>query len=76
MTSDLNGEISSTQGMIKSVTPNFVVNVFCHCDYEPFYVASRTLFWDDITKFWDENLSSFTFSTGKLRKTMFWTNKN
>ena len=27
-----------------------------------------TLFWDDITKFWDENLLSFTFLTGKLRK--------
>ena len=30
-----------------------------------------TLFWDDITKFWDENLSLFTFLTGKLRKNLF-----
>ena len=34
-----------------------------------------TLFWDDITKFWDENLLLFTFLTGKLRKNLFWTNK-
>jgi hypothetical protein len=27
-----------------------------------------TLFLDDITKFWDENLLLFTFLTGKLRK--------
>ena len=27
-----------------------------------------TLFWDDITIFWDENLLLFTFLTGKLRK--------
>ena len=27
-----------------------------------------TLFWDDITLFWDENLLLFTFLTGKLRK--------
>ena len=34
-----------------------------------------TLFWYDITKFWDENLSLFTFLTGKLRKIMFWTDQ-
>ena len=35
-----------------------------------------TLFWDDFTKFWDENLLLFTFLTGKLRKkNLFWTNK-
>ena len=32
-------------------------------------------FQDDITKFWDENLLLFTFSTGKLRKNLFWNNK-
>ena len=31
-------------------------------------------FQDDITKFWDENLLLFTFSTGKLRKNLFWNN--
>jgi len=34
-----------------------------------------TLFWDDITKFWDENLLLFTFLFGKLRKNLFWTIK-
>ena len=34
-----------------------------------------TLFWDDITKFWDENLLLFTFLTRKLRKSLLWTNK-
>ena len=36
----------------------------------------ETLFWDDITKFWDENLLLLTFLTEKLRKkTLFWINK-
>ena len=30
-------------------------------------MLSSTLFWDDITKFWDENLLLFTFLTSKLR---------
>ena len=34
-----------------------------------------TLFWDDFTKVWDENLSLFTFLIGKLRKNLFWTIK-
>ena len=34
----------------------------------------ETLFWDDITKFRDENLL-FTFLTGKLRKKLFCNNK-
>ena len=33
-----------------------------------------TLFLDDITIFWDENLLLFTFLTGKLRKNLFCTN--
>ena len=33
-----------------------------------------TLFLDDITKFWDENLLLFTFLIGKLRKNLLWTN--
>ena len=37
-------------------------------------MSSCTLFWDDITKLWDENLLSFTFLTGKLRKNLFRTN--
>ena len=44
----------------------------CSCRTVCYFV---TLFWDDITKFWDENLLLFTFSTGKLRKNLFWTNK-
>ena len=38
-------------------------------------MLSCTLFWDDITKFWDENVLLFTFLTGKLRKKKSWTNK-
>ena len=34
-----------------------------------------TLFWDEITKFWDENLLLFTDLIEKLRKNLFWTNK-
>ena len=45
----------------------FIINLFR---------SSCTLFWDDITKFWDENFLSFTFLTGKLRKSLLWTNKN
>ena len=30
--------------------------------------SCHSVFWDDITKFWDENLLIFTFLTGKLRK--------
>ena len=39
--------------------------------------SSKTLnlFMSSCTLFWDENLSLFTFLTGKLRKTLFWTNK-
>ena len=39
------------------------------------FMLSSTLFWDDITKFLDENLLLFTFLTGKLWKNLFWTNK-
>ena len=35
------------------------------------FMSSCTLFWDNITKIWDENLSLFTFLTGKLRETCF-----
>ena len=44
----------------------------CSCFLVPYF---GTLFWDDITKIWNENLSSFTFLTGQLRKNLFWTNK-
>ena len=44
----------------------------CSCLPECYF---GTLFWDDITKFWDENLLLFTFLTGKPRKNLFWTNK-
>ena len=39
------------------------------------FMSSCMLFWDDITIFWDENLVLFAFSTGRLGKNLFWTNK-
>ena len=39
------------------------------------YVILGRHFGDDIAIFCDENLLSFTFLTGKLRKYLFWTNK-
>ena len=54
--------------------------VFLERNSKNLFISSCTLFWnvilDDITKFWDENLLLFTFLTGKLRKNLFWTNKN
>ena len=48
-----------------------IVQETCSCRPVHYF---GTLFWDDITKFWDDNSLSFTFLTGKLRKHLFWTN--
>jgi hypothetical protein len=59
---------------------NFFVPKFPNCQTnlskaQNLFMSSFTLFWDDITKFWNENLLLFTFLTGKLRKNLFGTNK-
>ena len=55
-----------------TVDPHILWFETCSCRPVCYF---EKLFWDDITKFWDENLL-FTFLTGKLRKNLFWTNKN
>ena len=43
------------------------LHAFCSCG-PVCYLG--TLFWDDITKFWDENLILLTFLTRKLRRNL------
>ena len=50
-------------------------NFYCKKKSLNLFMPSCTLFWDNTTKFWYENLLLFSFVTGKLRKNLFWTNK-
>ena len=42
-----------------------IVQETCSCRAIHYF---ETLFWDDITKFWDENSLLFSLLTGKVRK--------
>ena len=62
---------SEAQLMLQAMAFNEkVIKLLC-CPVRYFW----TLFWDDITKIWEENLLIFTFLSEKLRKNLFWTNK-